>query len=40
MLPAGEAVLPEVDEVLEAALVAQGEPGVRALGCCRTHAGP
>nr|WP_181411994.1 hypothetical protein [Streptomyces sp. F12] len=27
-----EAVLPEVDEVLEGALVAQGEPGVRALG--------
>jgi hypothetical protein len=32
MLLAGEAVLPEVDEVLEGALVAQGEPGVRALG--------
>ncbi|MFF6829961.1 hypothetical protein [Streptomyces longwoodensis] len=27
-----EAVLPEVDEFLEGALVAQGEPGVRALG--------
>lgn len=35
MPPAGEDELPAVDEVLAAALTAQGEPGVRALGLLR-----